>query len=187
MSFVDAGSGGPTVLGLAFMEFVHPMPAWDRFHQQEQAREPFKAFRRPGTEEKLILDGNVFIERLLPRSVLRKLSDGEMDAYRAPFPTQASRRPILRLPRDLPIAGEPREVYTIAEADQAALRSSVYPKLFLAAEPGALISPAAAEAFAAELHNCRLVKLGAGAYYLREDHPDKIGEEVANWITEVVG
>jgi haloalkane dehalogenase len=186
LAFHYAARRPETVLGLAFMEFVHPMPAWDSFHQNEEAREIFKAFRRAGVGEKLILERSIFIERVLPRSVVRKLSDEEMDAYRAPFPTPASRTPILKLPRELPIAGEPREVYSIAEGDQAALRSSVYPKLLFAAEPGALISPAAAEALAAELHNCRLIKLGAGLHYLQEDHPDRIGEEIANWMKEMV-
>ncbi len=187
LAFHYAARRPETVLGLAFMEFVRPMPAWERFHQHEQARQLFKAFRRAGMGEKLILDENIFIERVLPSSVLRRLSDEEMDAYRAPFPTPASRKPILKLPRELPIAGEPREVYSIAEADYAALRSSVYPKLLFSAEPGALVSPAAAEGLAAQLHNCRLVRLGAGAHYLQEDHPDRIGEEIARWIGEVVG
>jgi haloalkane dehalogenase len=182
LAFHYAARHPDAVLGLAFMEFVHPVPAWDEYQRNEQARQLFKAFRRPGVGERLILNENIFVERLLPGSVLRRLSDEEMDAYRSPFPTPASRKPILKLPRELPIAGEPPEVCAAAEAGYAALRSSVYPKLLFSGEPGALVSPEAAEALAAEMQNCRLVRLGAGAHYLQEDHPDGIGQEFASWI-----
>src|SRR5206468_7076359 len=98
------------VRGLAFMEFIRPMPTWDDFHQVPAARETFRKFRAPGEGEAMILDANAFIERVLPGSILRKLDDEEMAAYRKPFPTKESRRPILALPRQLPIAGEPADV-----------------------------------------------------------------------------
>ena len=84
----------------------------------------------------------MFVERVIPDAVVRKLSKEEMAAYRAPFPTPASRRPILRFPRELPIAGEPQDVYAMIEQDHAALRTSEYPKLLFCGDPGALISPA---------------------------------------------
>ena len=118
-------------------------------------------------------------------SILRTLSKQEMDAYRAPFPTPQSRRPILALPRDLPIAGEPVDVYAMSEHDQTALRASTYPKLLFSADPGALISPARAKAFAAELRNCRHIELGPGAHFLQEDHPDVIGQALRAWIAEI--
>jgi haloalkane dehalogenase len=93
-----------------------------------------------------------------------------MDAHRAPFPTPQSHRPILTLPRELPVAGEPADVYAISERDHAALLASSYPKVLFSGNPGALISPSAANAFAAELRNCRHIDLGAGAHYLQEDH-----------------
>lgn len=95
------------VRGLAFMEFIRPMPTWEDFHQSPAARETFRKFRTPGEGEKLILEHNAFIERVLPGSVIRELSEEEMAAYRAPFPTPQSRRPIWRLPNELPITGRP--------------------------------------------------------------------------------
>jgi haloalkane dehalogenase len=170
------------ILGLAFMEFIHPMPSWDAFHSQPKARELFQAFRTPGVGEKLILEENVFLERVLPGSVVRQLTEDERNAYRAPFPTPASRKPILEFPRQLPIAGEPREIYDVIEKDDAKLVSSEYPKLLFSGNPGALISPAFASAFASQLRQCKLVQLGAGAHYLQEDHPERIGTEIARWI-----
>jgi haloalkane dehalogenase len=121
------------VRGLAFMEFIRPVPTWDEFLQIPAARELFRKFRTPGAGEKLILEDNAFVERVLPGSVIRKLSDEEMAVYRAPFPTPQSRRPILRFPNEIPIAGEPADVYATFEAAHAALARSTYPKLLFAA------------------------------------------------------
>jgi haloalkane dehalogenase len=185
LAFHRAGRFPQSIIGLAFMEFIQPMPSWDAFHQRPQARELFQAFRTPGKGEKLVLEDNVFVERVLPGSILRTLSKEEMDTYRAPFPTPQSRRPILALPRELPIAGEPADLYAMSECDHAALRASIYPKLLFSGDPGALISPAAAGAFAAELRNCRHIDLGPGAHYLQEDHPDTIGQALRAWLNEI--
>jgi haloalkane dehalogenase len=175
------------VRGLAFMEFIRPMPTWDDFHQPQMPERTvtFRKFRTPGEGERLILDGNAFVERVLPGSIIRKLSEEEMAVYRAPFPTPQSRWPIWRLPNELPIAGKPADVHAILERAHAALASSRYPKLLFAGDPGALVSPAFAESFAAGLYDCRLVQLGAGAHFLQEDHPETIGRSIATWIAEI--
>lgn len=170
------------IRGLAFMEFIRPFAAWDDFHQAPAARETFRKFRTPGEGEALILEGNVFVERVLPGSIRRTLTDDEMAVYRAPFPTPQSRLPTWRLPNELPIAGEPADVHRMLAAAHRALAASTYPKLLFAGDPGALVSPDAARTFAASLHDCELVILGAGAHYLQEDHPDAIGATVARWI-----
>lgn len=170
------------VRGLAFMEFIRPMASWDDFHQVDQARETFRKFRTPGLGEALILQENAFVERVLPGSVIRPLTEAEMAAYRAPFPTPASRTPIWRLPNELPIAGDPPEVWSILETAHAALRQSAYPKVLFAGTPGALVSPRFAEDFAGGLHNCRVVHLGPGAHYLQEDHPEAIAAGVCALI-----
>lgn len=175
------------VRGLAFMEFIRPIPTWEEFLRGSAAREIFRKFRTSGEGEKLILEGNAFVERVLPGSMLRKLTEEEMAVYRAPFPTPQSRRPTWRFPNELPIAGEPADVYATLEAAHAALASSRYPKLLFVGEPGALVSPALAERFAASLDNCKLIHLGAGRHFLQEDHPETIGRSVAAWIGEIEG
>lgn len=172
------------VRGLAFMEFIRPMPTWDDFHQKAGARELFRKFRTPGEGERLILEANVFVEQVLPGSVVTGLTAQDLDVYRRPFPTPLSRRPVWRLPNELPIAGEPADVYALLEAAHAALRASRYPKLLFVGNPGALVSPAFAAQFAATLHDCRVIELGDGAHYLQEDHPDAIGESIASWLIE---
>jgi haloalkane dehalogenase len=173
------------VRGLAFMEFIRPISTWEDFLRASQAREIFRQFRTPGEGEKLILEGNAFVERVLPGAILRKLTDEEMAIYRAPFPTPQSRRPTWRFPNEIPIAGEPADVTAMMKHAHAVLAASTYPKLLFSADPGALISPAYAEEFARKLTNCRLVKLGPGAHFLQEDHPETIGLSVSAFIREI--
>jgi haloalkane dehalogenase len=173
------------VRGIAFMEFIRPLPSWRDFHHTPAARETFRKFRTAGVGEKMILEDNIFVERVLPGSVMRKLSDDEMAQYRAPFPTSQSRRPIWRFPNELPIEGEPADVYATLAAAHAALAASRYPKLLFVGDPGALVSPAFAMSFAAGLNNCRAVNLGRGAHYLQEDHPVTIGRSIADWIAQI--
>lgn len=171
------------IRGLAFMEFIRPMPTWNDFHPQQI--ENFQKFRTPGVGEEMILEGNVFVEGILPAATVRKLTEEEMSVYRAPFPTPESRRPTWRFPQELPIAGEPADVYSMIENAHRALANSTYPKLLFAGNPGALISPGFAESFAKALKNCRLVQLSSGRHFLQEDHPDVIGANIKEWLIEL--
>jgi len=184
LAFVLAARRPELVRGLAFMEFIRPFDGWDDFHQSEAVRDAFRMFRTAGAGERAIIEENVFIERVLPGSVKRRMSDAEMDAYRAPFALAQDRVPIWRLPNELPIGGEPKDVDAMLRHAHEQLASASYPKLLFAGDPGALVSPVYAESFAAKLKNCRLVQLGSGAHYLQEDHPDTIGRAIADWITE---
>jgi len=168
--------------GLAFMEFIRPMPTWNDFHPDQV--ETFQKFRTPGVGEEMILQENAFIEGVLPGATVRKLTDEEMSVYRAPFPTPESRRPTWRFPNELPIAGEPADVYSTMEQAHRDLARSSYPKLLFVGNPGALISPAYAEGFAKGLKSCKLVKLSSGLHYLQEDHPDVIGANIREWLVE---
>jgi haloalkane dehalogenase len=168
------------IRGLAFMEFIRPMPTWEDF--DPDGRETFQKFRTPGVGEKMILEDNMFVEGVLPANIVRKLTDEEMSVYRAPFPTPESRRPVWRFPNELPIAGEPADVYSTMEEAHRALAQSAYPKLLFLGDPGALVSPAFATSFAKELKNLRVVHLGAGRHYLQEDYPDVIGSTVNEWL-----
>lgn len=169
------------VRGLAFMEFIRPMPTWDDFHPDQV--DTFKKFRTPGVGEKMILDENLFVEWVLPAATVRKYTEEEMAVYRAPFATRDSRVPTWRFPNDLPIAGEPADVYSVIQNAHQALAESLYPKLLFVGNPGALISPAFAAKFAKGLKNCRVVQLSSGLHYLPEDHPNAIGSAIQGWLT----
>lgn len=169
--------------GLAFMEFIRPMPTWNDFHPDQI--ETFQKFRTPGVGEEMILENNVFVEGVLPAATARKLTEEEMSVYRAPFPTPESRLPTWRFPNELPIAGEPADVYSTIEEAHGALAQSSYPKLLFVGDPGALISPSFAESFAKGLRNCRVVRLSSGLHYLQEDHPDVIEVAIKEWLLEL--
>lgn len=171
------------IRGLAFMEFIRPMPSWNDFHPAQV--ETFQKFRTPGLGEEMILQGNAFVEGVLPAATARTLTEEEMAVYRAPFPTLESRRPTWRFPNELPIAGHPADVYAVIEEAHRALAQSTYSKLLFVGNPGALISPAFAETFAKGLKNCRVVQLSTGLHYLQEDHPDVIGANIKEWLVEL--
>jgi len=171
------------IRGLAFMEFIRPMPAWSDFHPDQV--ETFQKFRTPGVGEEMTLQGNAFVEGVLPGATVRKLTEEEMAVYRAPFLTPESRRPTWRFPNELPIAGQPADVYAAIEEAHRVLAQSTYPKLLFVGNPGALISPAFAESFATDMKNCRLVHLSSGLHYLQEDHPDVIGANIKEWLIEL--
>jgi len=171
------------IRGLAFMEFIRPMPAWSDFHPDQV--ETFQKFRTPGVGEEMTLQGNAFVEGVLPAATVRKLTEEEMAIYRAPFLTPESRRPTWRFPNELPIAGQPADVYAAIEEAHRVLAQSTYPKLLFVGNPGALISPAFAESFATDMKNCRLVHLSSGLHYLQEDHPDVIGANIKEWLIEL--
>lgn len=171
------------IRGLAFMEFIRPMPGWNDFHRD--AIETFQKFRTPEVGEEMILQGNAFVEGVIPAATVRKLSEEEMAVYRAPFPTPESRRPTWRFPNELPIEGKPADVYSTLEKAHKSLAESSYPKLLFVGNPGALISPAFADSFAKGLKSCRVVHLSSGLHYLQEDHPDVIGANIKEWLIEL--
>lgn len=121
--------------GLAFMEtIVRPM-SWSDL--PEGAQELFRSFRTPGVGEAMILDQNVFIEQALPRTVASGLTPEDLDVYRKPYPTPASRRPLLQWPREMPLDGEPADVVRRVEAyDTWLANSPEVPKLLLTFDPG---------------------------------------------------
>ena len=168
------------VKGIAYMEaIVRPIPGWEDW--AEGSRKLFQAMRSPAGEE-IILKKNVFIERILPASIMRKLSDKEMNRYRAPFVEPGeSRRPTLTWPRQIPIGGEPHDVHEIVEAYSEWLtRADTIPKLFINAEPGAILTGAHRE-FCRQFGNQEEITV-KGIHFIQEDSPAEIGQAVAAFI-----
>jgi haloalkane dehalogenase len=168
------------VKGIAYMEaIVRPLASWDDW--AESSRKIFKAMRSPAGEE-IILEKNVFVERILPSSIIRNLSGEEMARYRARFTEPGeSRRPTLTWPRQIPIGGEPRDVHEIVEAYSKWLQASdSVPKLFINADPGiVLIGPQ--REFARQLPNQEEITV-KGLHFIQEDSPAEIGEAVARFL-----
>ncbi len=165
------------VRGLCYMEAIVRPLAWPEW--PDAARDIFQALRSAAGDE-LILERNVFVERILPGSILRKLTADEMDAYRKPFRDAGeSRRPTLTWPREIPLDGHPADV-TAVVADYAAwLAASPVPKLFVDAEPGAIL-------IGAQREFCRswpaqTTTTVAGSHFIQEDSADPIGRAIAGW------
>jgi haloalkane dehalogenase len=130
-----------------------------------------------------VLDRNLFVEAILPASVLRSLTDVEMAEYRRPFREPGeSRRPTLTWPRQIPIDGEPADVAAIVADYAAWLPTSDVPELLVVAEPGAILTGAPLE-FCRRWPNQREVTV-PGNHFLQEDSPDEIGAAIATWIHE---
>jgi haloalkane dehalogenase len=168
------------IQGIAYMEaIVRPLESWDDW--AEAARKIFQAIRSPAGEE-IILQKNVFIERILPSSIMRTLSDAEMGRYRARFTEPGeSRRPTLTWPRQIPIGGDPKDVHDIVDAYSTWLQSSDSPpKLFINADPGIVLIGRQRE-FARQLPNQEEITV-KGLHFIQEDSPTEIGEAVARFV-----
>ena len=166
------------VAGIAYMEAIVRPVAWSDW--PEPSRPIFQAMRSSAGEE-IVLEKNVFVERILPASVMRYLSDNEMDEYRRPFQNPGEdRRPTLTWPREIPIDGEPADVAAIVDDYGRWLSQSDVPKLFIDAEPGAILVGPARE-FCRGWPNQTEVSV-AGTHFIQEDSPDEIGEALRRWI-----
>ena len=166
------------VAGIAYMEAIVRPIVWDEF--PAAGRRVFEGFRSPAGEE-MVLEKNVFVERVLPGSVLRPLTDEEMKVYRRPYLEPGeSRRPTLTWPRQIPIEGEPADVTAIAAAYAGWLSTSPVPKLLIVAEPGSLLTGPQLE-FCRTWPNQTEVVV-PGNHFVQEDSPDEIGAALAGWI-----
>ncbi len=165
------------VKAIAYMEAIIQPLLWTDF--PPGIDELFRALRSDQGEH-LILQDNAFVETVLPKSILRTLTDEEMQAYRAPFSTPQSRMPTLVFPRELPIEGTPADVTQIVETYGRWLAQTQIPKLFVAAEPGTLLTGRAAQ-FARTFPNQREVTV-KGIHYLQEDSPNEIGTALREFI-----
>lgn len=165
------------IKGIAYMEaIVRPM-TWDEW--SPAARRIFEGFRSPEGEA-MILDKNLFIEAVLPGSILRKLTDDEMNVYRRPFAQAVEdRRPTLTWPRQIPLDGTPADVVELAQSYANWMAANDLPKLFINAEPGAILIGAQRE-FCRSWKNQTEITV-KGNHFLQEDSPHEIGQAIARW------
>ncbi|MCH8994034.1 MAG: haloalkane dehalogenase [Chloroflexi bacterium] len=179
LGFYYARRHEANVKGLAFMEAILRPMTWNDF--PEAARGMFQGFRTPDVGWDMIATKNMFVEGVLPGSVVRTLSDEEMNRYREPYPDEQSRKPVWRWPNEIPIDGEPKDVAEAAEAYWGWLQQTETPKLLFHAQPGALISAETVTMLQGALKNLSTVDIGPGVHFVQEDNPHKIGEELATW------
>src|SRR5580765_5032367 len=169
------------VKGIAYMEAIVGPQSWD--HWDKFGMRPALQALRSEAGEEMVLRDNFFIEKILPKAILRPLSDQEMAEYRRPFAQPGEgRRPTLTWPRQIPIEGDPADVVAVVETYAKWLKDSGTPKLFINAEPGAILAndtlvnlvrgwPALTE------------KTVAGIHFVQEDSPDEIGRDIVGWMS----
>ncbi len=169
------------VAGIAYMEAIVMPVTWDDW--PEAARGVFQGLRSPAGEE-MILEKNVFIERVLPGSILRELNDEEMAEYRRPFLSPGEdRRPTLSWPRQIPVEGQPEDVVRLVQDYADWMAQSDVPKLFINADPGAILTGRQRE-FCRSWPNQQEVTV-AGSHFIQEDSPEEIGVAIAAWYREL--
>lgn len=169
------------VKAIVYMEAIVRPVQWEEW--PEAARSIFQAMRSPAGEE-MVLQKNVFIERVLPGSILRGLTEAEMAEYRRPY-TQSgeSRRPTLTWPREIPIEGEPADVHEIVTAYGTWLEQAELPKLFINAEPGAILINGQRE-YCRSWPQQQEVTV-AGVHFIQEDSPAEIGQATATFLNSI--
>ena len=169
------------VKGLAYMEAIVQPLTWTQW--PEAALRVFQGFRsRSG--ESMVLDHNLFVERVLPGSIKRTLMDAEMAEYCRPFLEPGEgRRPTLTWPREIPIEGEPEDVTEIVGNYAVWLHQSPVPKLFVNADPGAILVGEQRE-FCRSWPNQTEVTV-PGIHFIQEDAPDEIGQAIADWLRKL--
>lgn len=178
LGFDWASRNPDRVRGIAYMEAIVRPLSWEDW--PAEARRVFQGLRSDAGEA-MALDGNVFVERVLPAATLRTLAEDEMRVYRAPFLAPGEgRRPTLSWPRQIPIDGEPPAVAAIVESYGRWLAESPVPKLFVNADPGSILTGRQRE-FCRSWPNQTEVTV-RGAHFVPEDSPDEIGRALAGWI-----
>lgn len=167
------------VKGIAFMEAILLPLRWSDF--PKDFKMGFKLFRTAGIGWLMIAGMNVFVEQILPKATVRKLTKEEMDFYRQPFKTIKSRKPLWLMPNEIPIEGTPADVDEMVRNYNRKLQESELPKLLFYAHPGGLIREKTVEWCLQNLKNLKTVDIGKGIHYLQEDNPYLIGVELAKW------
>ena len=170
------------VQGIVFMEaLVQTMPSWDGW--PDVARDMFQALRSEGGED-MVLQKNMFVERLLPGSIMRQLTEEEMEEYRMPFKEEGeSRRPTLTFPREIPICGEPADVNELTNNYNKWLSTSAdVPKLYVDGEPGFFSK--GIRHTVKDWPNLQTTKV-KGLHFLQEDSPDEIGQAIKSFLLKI--
>lgn len=168
------------VAGIVFMEAIVRPVTWEEW--PNLARPIFQSFRSEAGED-MIIERNLFVEAVLPGSIIRNLSQPEIDEYRKPFVEPQHRRPTLTWPRQIPIDGEPADVVEIVQSYADWLSESPIPKLFINADPGAILTGPQRE-FARSWPNLTEVTV-KGSHFIQEDSPHEIGVAIDTWMKDI--
>ena len=170
-----------SVKGIAYMEAIVKEMTWEDWG--DEAKSIFQGFRSDAGES-LVLEKNYFVERVLPGSIIRRLSDEEIEEYRRPFLNPGEdRRPTLSWPREIPIEGQPANVCEIVNQYAEWMQTNDIPKLFINAEPGAITTGRIRD-YCRSWKNQTEVTV-KGIHFIQEDSPDDIGKAISTWYKNI--
>ena len=170
-----------SIKGIAYMEAIVKEMTWEDW--RDEAKGIFQGFRSDAGES-LVLEKNYFVERVLPGSIIRRLSDEEIEEYRRPFINPGEdRRPTLSWPREIPIEGQPANVCEIVNQYAEWMQTNDIPKLFINAEPGAITTGRIRD-FCRSWKNQTEVTV-KGIHFIQEDSPDDIGKAISTWYKNI--
>ena len=183
LGFHYANTHSDKVKGIAFMEAIITTMTWGDFPSDYKVI--FKLIRTPVIGWIMLSVFNMFLNKVVPDSIVRKLSKEEFDYYKKPYPTIASRKPVRTWPLQIPINGKPKGVHEIISAYNRWLTQSEIPKLCLYAHPGAIIKKKQVEYISNKFPNTKMVDIGKGIHYVQEDNPHLIGQEIRKWLENI--
>jgi haloalkane dehalogenase len=149
--------------------------------RSEGFQRAFSMMRSQAGRDK-VLKENFFVERVLPGSILRKLTDAEMAVYRAPFPDEASRLPTWVFPNEVPIDGHPADVHAAVWDNANRVAGAEIPMLLLTFAPGAIVGPQEVDWARKTFPRLTVREMGPGVHFVQEDQPAAIGRAIAEWL-----
>lgn len=165
------------VSGIVYMEAIVRPVTWEDW--PDAAVDIFRAMRSDAGEA-MVLEKNLFVEAILPASIIRPLGDEEMNEYRRPFVDPGSRRPTLTWPREIPLGGSPEDVVEVVQSYADWLSHSDVRKLFINADPGSILTGSQRD-FCRTWPNQTEVTV-SGTHFIQEDSPNEVGEAIASWL-----
>lgn len=159
---------------------IFPQPSFEAMGPEMGGM--FKAFKDPVQGHKMVIAENMFLERVLPEFVNRTLTPEELAAYKAPFPTESDRAPLLAWPRSVPIAGEPANLIGHFDRVRRFMTSTSLPILLVYAEPGVLVNEHVRSWYQANMRRLEMAYVGPGLHFIQEDSPLAIGRAISDWM-----
>ena len=169
------------ISSITFMEGITVPLKWEQW--PEAGTKIFKLFRSEVGEE-LILDKNIFVERILFADPITPMSDETKEEYLRPFLNPGEdRRPTLTFPRNIPLDGEPNDTYIEINKNAEFHKNSNIPKLFINADPGFLLVGSQRD----EVRNWNNLKevTVKGNHFIQEDSPDEITAHIKDFINNL--
>lgn len=183
MGFHYANLNRDNIKAIVFMEAMYNAPTL--YDMPTSIKMALRMIRMPVFGSLMVKTANMFIKKMLPDMILRDLTNVEMEAYAAPYPTSKSRKPLLAWPQDVPFGGKPKAVAEVVKSWNKWLGITDIPKLCFYVTPGVAIKEKDVKIIKDGMKNIKMIGLGEGLHFIQEDYPHEIGSGIAEWYEEI--